>query len=132
MKFILSKTFKFEAAHSLENHQGKCKHLHGHSWEVVVSICGVGIDSESRMLVDYALISGLVKPLIKKLDHSYLNTELSEKNPTSEYIALWFYTRLAGPLECLAKESSIKPLNLKLHSVEVKETCTCSCKLICE
>jgi 6-pyruvoyltetrahydropterin/6-carboxytetrahydropterin synthase len=132
MKFILSKTFRFEAAHALKDHGGKCRNLHGHSWEAVVSVSGTALDGKTNMLIDYALISALVKPLVRQLDHTHLNSSTDEENPTSEYIANWFYTRLAAPVACLANESNIKPLNLKLHSIEVKETCTCSCTLLCE
>lgn len=34
----IGKTFTFEAAHRLQNHDGKCRRLHGHSYRVEVEL----------------------------------------------------------------------------------------------
>ncbi|NES98612.1 MAG: 6-carboxytetrahydropterin synthase QueD, partial [Desertifilum sp. SIO1I2] len=31
-EWIIYKEFRFEAAHHLPHHDGKCRRLHGHSW----------------------------------------------------------------------------------------------------
>ena len=36
----IGKLFKFEAAHRLPNHPGKCKNLHGHSYKLEVVVNG--------------------------------------------------------------------------------------------
>lgn len=110
--------FRFDAAHQLKDHNGKCSRLHGHSWEFIVEIEG-DID-ENNMVIDYSEVSKIVKPLLdEKLDHWHLNDTLKEDNPTSEFVSKYIYNFL-------------KPYftNNKyyLKAVEVKETCTSACR----
>lgn len=76
----------FDAAHYLPHHPGKCARLHGHRWEVVVTVnpWGPARDamSDDGMLVDF----GLIKDKIATLDHQNLNEELY--NPTAENLAI--------------------------------------------
>lgn len=117
--FTLTKKIKFEAAHKLPNHDGKCRRLHGHSWECEIIVEGqdlIGIGSKSGMLIDYSDISNIAKPLIENyLDHHYLNETLQLENPTSESVARWIYDYL-------------KPKLPILKSIIIKETCTSECK----
>ena len=55
-----------------------------------------------------------MKPLIKILDHYYLNEIEGLENPTSEVIAKWIWRRIRPQLPLMTK-------------VVVKETCTCGC-----
>ena len=81
---IISKDFKFEAAHHLRNYVGKCANPHGHSYYGTVWIESEQLD-KTGFVVDYNLIS----QQIDKLDHKDLNKldEFKEKNPTAENIA---------------------------------------------
>jgi 6-pyruvoyltetrahydropterin/6-carboxytetrahydropterin synthase len=69
----VSKTFSFEASHILPKHPGKCSRLHGHSWKLTVSVDGP-IELDTGFVVDYAIISMTVQPLIDLLDHHHLGT----------------------------------------------------------
>jgi 6-pyruvoyltetrahydropterin/6-carboxytetrahydropterin synthase len=69
----LTKTFRFEASHVLPKHPGKCSRLHGHSWVLHVSVSGP-INIDTGFVMDFADISAVVKPLIKRLDHRHLGT----------------------------------------------------------
>src|ERR1035437_9496634 len=93
--FTLTKEFKFEAAHKLPNHDGKCQRLHGHSWVGRVVLKGdvLAVDGPKQgMLIDYGDISRVIKPTVENfLDHQYLNDTLSMQNPTSEEIARRLY-----------------------------------------
>ena len=102
MRFEITKSFRFEACHSLdhlpEGHQ--CKRMHGHSYEIVVGVTGdlvPGLD----WVQDYAVISAYVRPLIDMLDHRNLNDIMTEKT-TAENLALWFWERLAIGLPLLS------------------------------
>ena len=108
--FLLEKEFRFEASHSLPNHAGKCRRLHGHSWRVTVRMTFGFLHetgSSRGMAMDYGELSALMKPLIEELDHRHLNDIMPY--PTSEYVALWFLDKL--------------PLS-GTESVTVEETCT--------
>ena len=118
MKVTLRKQFTFEASHQLPNHDGKCQRLHGHSWKMRVVVAGDLITMngpKAGMLMDYAEISAIVKPIVEKyLDHHHLNETTKLENPTSELLSMWLYEML-------------KPQLPLLVSVEVDETCTSSC-----
>lgn len=118
--FTLVKEFRFEAAHRLPSHDGKCRRLHGHSWVCRLVVRGDTLQGagspKSGMLLDYGQIKLALAPILEgQLDHHYLNESLPLENPTSECIAQWLYERLKGELPLLA-------------AVEIDETCTCSCR----
>lgn len=124
--YYLTKTFKFEAAHQLVNHDGKCARLHGHSWEARVQFAGqrlVQSGPKGGMLVDYGDISKLLQPIIDQyLDHWFLNETLQTNVPTSEAVARWLYNEVATRME-----SAPAFVDVGLHSVTICETCTSEC-----
>lgn len=116
MKVRLSKSFTFEAAHSLpgfpEGH--KCRRLHGHSFRVEVHVEGP-LDPARGYLIDYGEIKAACEPLRARLDHYHLNEIDGLENPTSEMIARWIWRRLKPQLPLLAQ-------------VVVHETCDSRCE----
>ena len=95
MSVAIRKTYKFEAAHQLPGHNGKCKNLHGHSYVLEVEIVGdLQTDTEASdfmMVMDFHDLDAIVKPLIEvALDHKFLNTTLEEYSPrtTAECVAI--------------------------------------------
>jgi 6-pyruvoyltetrahydropterin/6-carboxytetrahydropterin synthase len=92
---VIRKTFKFEAAHVLPHHPGKCARLHGHSYRFDVAVRGA-LQTEgpaTGMVVDFDELSAIVRPnVVERLDHSSLNELLP--NPTAEEIALWIWHEL--------------------------------------
>ena len=111
----LVKDYTFEAAHLLphvpEGH--KCARLHGHSFRVTVHVEGP-VDERMGWVMDYADVSAVVKPVVKQLDHRYLNEIPGLENPTSEHVAMWLWERIAKDLPGLA-------------AIAVAETCTSKC-----
>lgn len=111
--FEIEKSFYFESAHTLTHHDGKCQHLHGHSYTLQVILASnklISSGAKTNMVLDFDDISKLVKPMIKKyFDHHYLNETLNTDSPTSEFIAQWIYHHL-------------KPSLPTLHSITIKET----------
>ena len=79
----------FDASHHLKDHPGKCKFLHGHTWNYEVHIEGV-INEETGMVIDFGMIDGV----IDQLDHTHLNDILGSDNPTSERVALWIKSEI--------------------------------------
>ncbi|AFY71192.1 queuosine biosynthesis protein QueD [Thalassoporum mexicanum PCC 7367] len=115
-EWIVYKEFRFEAAHLLPDHDGKCRRLHGHSWVclVYVKVGQLIADGPKQgMAIDFADIKKYMQPILDNyLDHYYLNETLGLENPTCEAIARWLYEQL---------EQAKLP---GLHAVEIKETCT--------
>ena len=98
------KTFRFEAAHVLPHHPGKCSRLHGHSYVLEVAIDGpVQDDGPAQgMVTDFDEIDKAVKRIvIENLDHRSLNEFM--ENPTSENILLWIWDQLVSTFEGLSE-----------------------------
>lgn len=90
--FVLKIVTDFAAAHSLRNYPGDCSRLHGHNWQVEVSVESEVLD-EIGMAIDFHEIKRQTKEIVKKLDHQYLNDipPFDEINPTAENIAKYFF-----------------------------------------
>jgi len=101
MNYEITKSFRFEAGHSLphlpKTHQ--CSRWHGHSYEVIIGVTGPVKD---EWVQDYAEISEVVKPLIAKLDHQDLNQVLRFAT-TAENLAQWFWRELENSLPLLSR-----------------------------
>ncbi len=110
MNYEITKSFRFEAAHSLphlpEGHQ--CRRVHGHSYELIVGVTGP-IQSNFGWVEDYADIAAKVCPLVKSLDHQDLNEIFDGVATTAENLAMWFWQRLQYPV-------------LNLSRIEIRET----------
>ncbi|KAJ8905141.1 hypothetical protein NDN08_001651 [Rhodosorus marinus] len=98
MRYVLEKSFAFEAMHLLVGHDGKCARPHGHSYKLTV---GVSLDRvhadgpKKNMAMDFGDISAQVKPMIERyFDHRNLNETLGTDSPTAEYIAEWVFDYL--------------------------------------
>ncbi|MEO0469198.1 MAG: 6-carboxytetrahydropterin synthase QueD [Bacteroidota bacterium] len=122
MPVLITKTFRFEAAHFLpempEGH--KCRRLHGHSFKVEVQVLGE-TDPKTGLLMDFGDIKKVVKPYVEMLDHWLIN-EVGERegfellqNPTSENMAQWFF-------------ETLEPQLPGLYGIIIHETCTARCE----
>jgi 6-pyruvoyltetrahydropterin/6-carboxytetrahydropterin synthase len=111
----LYKDLTFEAAHRLPNvpEGHKCARLHGHSFQVRVSIDGA-VGEQSGWVMDFADLKTAFRPIYEQLDHRYLNEIAGLENPTSENLARWIWRALAPSLTGLAE-------------IEVRETCSTGC-----
>ncbi|NLV73503.1 MAG: 6-carboxytetrahydropterin synthase QueD [Chloroflexi bacterium] len=91
----------FDAAHWLRCYQGKCENVHGHRWEVIVTIASAELDSEG-MAFDFTLLKKELDKVLDRFDHHSLNEVLPFDlvNPSAENIARDVYTRLAAALPC--------------------------------
>lgn len=104
--FELTKEFRFEAGHSLDFHDGKCRGPHGHSYILLVHLSGNELIAEGckkNMLVDFSDISTIVKPMIQQyFDHKWLNESLNSDSPSAEFIARWIYNHLITSIPLLS------------------------------
>lgn len=107
----ISRRFQIEAAHHLPYAPAghRCRRLHGHSFQIIVTIEGEPRQPEGWIL-DFAEIDAIFAPLLECLDHHYLNEVEGLENPTSENLVIWIWRRLEGVLP-------------GLRAVEVGETC---------
>ncbi|MBK9292103.1 MAG: 6-carboxytetrahydropterin synthase [Bacteroidetes bacterium] len=136
-KIRITKEFKFEMAHALLGYDGPCRNVHGHSYELSVTVIGEPIETSGHvklgMVMDFGDLKRIVKAeVVDKFDHALvLNREMPEHithnldsafekvilldyQPTSELMVIDFANRIAARL----------PDNLKLHSLRLRETAT--------
>ncbi len=136
-KIRITKAYKFDMAHSLPGHDGLCKNIHGHSYELLVTLIGEPITEpespKQGMVIDFKDLKRIIKGLIvDDLDHSIVlrtdtpHTLLEEmkKNfdrivlvdyqPTSENMIIDFAERIKKAL----------PENVRLHHLKLWETVT--------
>ena len=102
---MVCKEFRFEAAHSLPNHDGKCRGLHGHSYRFQVECSGYVSDfagaPDEGMVVDFGRLSAYWKKLEPGIDHRFLNDVIQvEFHPTTaENIARYLLTLFRAEFE---------------------------------
>ncbi len=96
MGFAVSLVQEFAAAHWLNNYQGNCKNIHGHTWKVEVVISGKDLD-EAGMLVDFRELKIVLASILETFDHTLLNeiSPFDSINPTAEHIARYIYQEVA-------------------------------------
>ena len=134
-KIRITKLFAFEMAHALENHDGGCQNIHGHSYKLRVTILGEpasnGNSPKEGMLMDFSDLKSIVnKHIIEKYDHAlvlksttnsqviealknqYQKVEITDYQPTSEQLLLHFVSILRKVL----------PSNVQLFSLRLSET----------
>ncbi|HEX4823111.1 MAG TPA: 6-carboxytetrahydropterin synthase QueD [Candidatus Polarisedimenticolaceae bacterium] len=98
---IVRRVFRFEAAHRLPHHPGKCRELHGHSYRLVVAV-DRPVEAASGMAIDFGDLKAIVRrEVVDRVDHRSLNDLLD--NPTAEVIAAWAWERLHPHLDGLAE-----------------------------
>lgn len=122
-------------AHALLGYDGPCKNIHGHSYELAVTITGkveTGNDNPKQgMVIDFSVLKEMVDRLIvKELDHALMLNENSphkkmmSDNSMFEKIVL---TKFQPTCENLLSDFAITirknlPENIKLHHLKLRET----------
>lgn len=133
----LTKEFNFEMAHALKGYDGPCKNIHGHSYQLDVTIIGEPINEEGHaklgMVMDFGDLKKIVhQQIIDKYDHAlvlcdcmkdqmqdslegiYEKVIFSPYQPTSENMVVDFAELIQRQL----------PENIELYSVMLRETHT--------
>lgn len=88
MKTTVFKEFTFSAAHKLNIPDHECSVIHGHNYRVRIECSGSV--NQNGMIIDFNEIKKRIDPIIKKLDHKFLN-EVLFMDTTSENIANWIF-----------------------------------------
>ena len=66
----IAKEFDWEMGHRLTFHEGPCRNVHGHTYTARIEVEGNA--DEYGIVIDYYIIEKTVRPLLEKLDHSFL------------------------------------------------------------
>jgi 6-pyruvoyltetrahydropterin/6-carboxytetrahydropterin synthase len=104
----------FSAAHALAGYDGDCEHLHGHNWNVRITVSGEKLDNIG-VLIDFRALKKLLRTILAELDHTNLSVHptFSKINPSAENIAKYIYDKLLG---------DINKYGCELTEVAVSET----------
>lgn len=95
---IVTREFKFDAAHFLPDYKGDCSKLHGHTWRFAVGIEGE-VDDKTNMVIDFKAIKAIVnKDILSVVDHALLN-EVFSFVPTAENLVVWIYNTIEWELQ---------------------------------
>ncbi|HWF43145.1 MAG TPA: 6-carboxytetrahydropterin synthase [Candidatus Kapabacteria bacterium] len=126
----IAKDFRWEMAHRLPFHDGGCRNVHGHSYQMWVELAGE--PDANGMVLDYFVLKELVDPMIAEVDHAFLcdrsDTLICEFlnqsglkaayvdfPTTAENIARWFYERLATTF---APMKHLRELRVRIQETE--------------
>ncbi|ARV11911.1 6-carboxytetrahydropterin synthase [Gilvibacter sp. SZ-19] len=134
----ITKQFSFETGHALWGYDGKCRNVHGHSYNLYVTVIGQPITDPSHvkhgMVIDFGDLKKIVKEeIVEVFDHATVfnkntphvelakelqdrghNVLLVDYQPTSEMMVIDFAEKIAKRL----------PDGIKLHSLKLQETAT--------
>ncbi|MDZ7743124.1 MAG: 6-carboxytetrahydropterin synthase [Bacteroidota bacterium] len=136
-KIRLTKQFNFEMAHALQGYDGPCKNIHGHSYELFVTVIGEPIASRESpkigMVIDFKDLKSLIKEeIINEFDHALVISHATDQahinelrnnyekvivtpyQPTTENYLIDFVNRIREKL----------PRGVTLHSLKIRETVT--------
>lgn len=132
----ITKHFDFETAHALYGYDGKCRNVHGHSYQLYVTVIGSPIKDPNHvkngMVLDFGDLKRIVNTQIVDIfDHATIlnknspHAQLAEKirehspkvilvdyQPTSENMIADFAAIIQQHL----------PQSVKLHSLKLYET----------
>lgn len=131
----VTKVFTFEMAHALYRYDGPCRNIHGHSYELSVTVIGTPrsnrTDPKNGMVIDFSELKKTVSGLIiEKHDHALIlnrnspHKSLTKKRlhfgkvimadfqPTCENLLKHFATKIKEKL----------PEKTKLHHLKLRET----------
>lgn len=86
----------FDAAHALPGYPGECEALHGHTWEIEVTVRGSDLD-DVGIVYDFKSLKADLAAVLEPYDHGYLNDvpPFDTLNPTAENLARVIYEALA-------------------------------------
>ena len=110
----------FAAGHALRGYKGKCENVHGHNYQVRVTLEGKELDS-TGLLYDFVHLKQVIQGVIRSLDHRFLNDypPFDILNPSAENIARYIYDETSKQLREV-------PNGAGIASITVWETNTTS------
>jgi 6-pyruvoyltetrahydropterin/6-carboxytetrahydropterin synthase len=122
----VSKEFSFDSAHFLHEYEGKCKHLHGHTYRLQVGM--IGKVDERGIAIDFGEMKRIVRErVVDRLDHRNLNEMLPMMNTTAENMVVWMFEQIDDSL----REEGWYP-RIRLEWARLWETPTCYAEVTAE
>ena len=133
----ITKQFTFEMAHVLKGYDGPCRNVHGHSYELLVTLSGNPLKDKTSpkygMVMDYKDLKNIVKEnIINRYDHSlvlssdYNSDSIANLKKEFEKIMVVDYqpTNENLIIEIAGILQKVLPGTVSLHSLKLRETAT--------
>ena len=140
--FHITRRLEFDAGHRIPNHHGQCRHLHGHRYQLELTLQGnineTDGASDEGMVMDFGLIKQILqKIIIDPWDHSFFvadsdldliqfletipnhKTTIIKGVPTAENLAKNAFDLIAPVIQKQYGKS------LRLHQLRLYETPNC-------
>lgn len=134
----VTKEFSFEMAHALENYDGACKHIHGYSYKLFVTVKGSPesdiTSPKYGMVIDFGVLKRIVnEEIVDRYDHALVFRSVESKEQIHESIESVFgnvvmvdyqptcENMIAHFAETIKKRL---PDNIELFSLKLHETAT--------
>ena len=131
----ITKEFRFEMAHALLGYDGMCSNIHGHSYQLSVTLIGTPIenntDPKNGMVMDFGDLKNIVKTeIIDRFDHAMVlnkatpDIEIITSLPLFEKVLFLPYQPTCENMLPDMAERISKQLKgeIKLHSLRLRET----------
>jgi 6-pyruvoyltetrahydropterin/6-carboxytetrahydropterin synthase len=109
--FYLKRHFTFAGGHRLSKHKGRCFSIHGHNYDVWITVKSPKLD-KNDMVMDFSDLKKHVDPIIDEFDHCLVVNDCDQElvepfkkkgmrvmvignyDPTAESMAAFIFTRL--------------------------------------
>ena len=129
----VAKRFRWEGAHRLPWHEGRCRDLHGHSYEMFVEV--EGEPDEQGMLIDFKHLKRALAPVVEEWDHATVVAESDAKllgimresgwrhvvipyDTTAENICVFFADHLVNKHRSLLEKRRIHTVRVRIAETE--------------
>lgn len=129
----VTKIFRFEMGHAIDNYEGMCKYVHGHSYVLHVTVRKKANDSQPipapGFVIDFKELKKIVnEKVVKLLDHSLVLSEsYIKKHPQrkeGQNLLIWPYEPSAENILYFIRESLIPsfPKDYEINRLKLWET----------
>ena len=141
----ITKQFNFEMEHALFGYDGACKNIHGHSYQLSVTVTGKIISDNKNpkngMVIDFSELKKIVdKLIVNELDHSLVLNEHSPHKKMMHDNSMFekiVFTPFQPTCENLVQDFAVilqknLPKGIKLHHLKLRETPNSFCEWFAE
>lgn len=134
----LTKEFSFEAAHALEEYDGPCREIHGHSYRLFVTVKGhprpTAGDPAQGMVMDFGLLKRIVnEEVVDRFDHALILQASEASAELRRQLTMRFHNVIEVPYRPTCEQmlgdfaQRIRrrlPEGVTLHALRLHETAT--------
>jgi len=89
---LVTKEFSFDAAHRIKLPDGQWENVHGHTWQLHVTV--EGPLQGNGLVIDFCEVDKIVRDkVLSRLHHQDLNDQFPQ--PSAECVAVWVWDQLS-------------------------------------